>query len=295
MRNRSRRCGVWFLGILFLVMVAGPTAALGSTGFMQIPIRWCAVQGTPAVLNSSCASEGSTKDVLWRRHERPTDSAYTPNCRVSFRSAAIAQQPSFPVIADPCDPQTDPACPGATGDIFVDPNNANFAEYYQVLTACASAWNTNGVGTIGLIGVNILRFVDNAGNPLTILGLGGTPAFSSTAQQMSLAGGFAVIDNDFTLPPPRGNSTSPCVAEVVNDPTDQVTGHEAGHALSLEHMTSTIMKTLFKLMTIFRLHKYSVRTRNWDRRNWDRRNRKKPGQIYLRRNRDRSIYGRAIK
>jgi hypothetical protein len=232
-RNRWKRNS--FLTLVAAVAVCQPGPIEAGAGSVSIPIRWCALQGTSAVLNPGCVGESTTKNVLWRRHERPTDYSYTPNCKVTWRSGAIQAQPTFPVIPDPCDPATTPGCAGVTGDVFVDPATFDYGEYYAALNACAAAWNAAGVGTIGVIGVNIRRFVNAAGAPIDILGLGGVPTFSSTASQMSSAGGFAAIDNDFTLP------SSGCLPLVISDPTDQVVGHVAGRAVSLQHLSDTVM------------------------------------------------------
>jgi hypothetical protein len=234
------------LVVVVLVATSGALSpARASTGKITIPIRWCGMQGTNAVDNPGCVCETNLKNTLWRRHERPTDAIYTPNCNVGWRSGAIAAQPTFPVINDPCDPTINPACPGVKGDILVD---AQQTEYRQAVIACMQAWNVTGVGTIGVVGVNIRRFVDVNGMPIGVLGLGGVPEFSNTASQMSTAGGFAVIDNDFTFAPPGPitgpclpPATPPCNAQILTDPTDQVTGHEFGHALSLPHLNSTVM------------------------------------------------------
>ena len=52
-------------------------------------------------------------------------------------------------------------------------------------------------------------------------------------------GGFSVIDNDFTFTPTDCVQPVTCEAELgdlLGAPTDQLTGHEAGHSVSLPHV-----------------------------------------------------------
>ena len=73
-----------------------------------VPLRWCAVEGSPAVVNPGSVGEPDTDNVLWRRHERVTDKVYFANgLEISFRSAMTAdvfERASFPVIPDPRPP-----------------------------------------------------------------------------------------------------------------------------------------------------------------------------------------------
>ena len=69
-----------------------------------VPVRWCGVEGAPSMDNPGVVGEASSDDVLWRRHERPTDAIYIPFVNMTFRSAstaAIKNGPqSFPIIRD---------------------------------------------------------------------------------------------------------------------------------------------------------------------------------------------------
>ena len=61
--------------------------------------------------------ELNTNEVLWRRHERPTDNIWTPGAGISFRSgitADIRDSTDFPIIADPCPPETVDVCLGGS-------------------------------------------------------------------------------------------------------------------------------------------------------------------------------------
>ena len=104
------------------MLAAVPSAAgdLGTPGLddsdpLFLPLRWCAVQGSPAVTNPAAVGEPDTDSVLWRRHERATDYIWFPGALISFRSAftaGVVTSGSYPVIADPA-----PGGPGQPGDI----------------------------------------------------------------------------------------------------------------------------------------------------------------------------------
>jgi hypothetical protein len=166
--------------------------------------------------------------------------------------------PNVRTISDPCDPNVNPSCPGVPGDVYVDLSTNNLTEYFQVVAACRTAWNTPNSSAVGLVGVNIRRFVDAAGNPSNVAGLGGVPIFCSNASQ-AVAGQFAVTDDDFTLdytnypqaggnvlgdicrPPITHPSTPPCLPQWFTDSPDTLTAHEMGHSLSLPHLAGTAM------------------------------------------------------
>jgi hypothetical protein len=246
-RPRSRRRTL--SSLLLLSLGAPPLAA--SQGGMQVPIRWCAVQGSQMVQNPGCSCAPSTAWGLFFRGSLGSSSYRT--CNVLFRPAG--QGPSWalpqtvPIIPDPCDGQVNPACPGGRGDVYVDVATGNFFEYQQMIQACRAAWNVSGTSAAGLIGVNVRRFVDGLGFPSNVAGLGGVPQFCSNPSQ-AVGGAFAVIDDDFTVnringplrmfdqcpaPPPT------CFPEVINDTLETLTGHEVGHALSLGHLSNTVM------------------------------------------------------
>ena len=82
------------------------SAAASAGTRIWMPVRWCGVEGAPSMQNPMAAvNEPTTDDVLWRRHERPTDALYIPFIDMSFRAgstAAIKNGPqSFPIIRDP--------------------------------------------------------------------------------------------------------------------------------------------------------------------------------------------------
>src|ERR671929_28483 len=69
---------------------------------LHVPISWCIVEGSPAAANPNVAGDTNTDDLIWRRHERPTDNIHTPQAGISFRSAIMDRGLlNFPIIADP--------------------------------------------------------------------------------------------------------------------------------------------------------------------------------------------------
>ena len=119
----------------------------------------------------------------------------------------------------------------ATGAVAaVSTPTYNYSEFYQLISNCRNAWGADPTVT-GLTAVHIRRFVDAEGNPSSVIGLGGTPTYSSTAGQLA-AGRAMVIDDAFTLP--CSQQAMPCL-QTIADPPDQLLGHELGHALTLAH------------------------------------------------------------
>lgn len=94
-----------------------------------VPVRWCGVEGAPSMVDPNVVNEASTDDVLWRRHERPTDQIYQDTVDMSFRAgatAAIKNGPqSFPIIRDPF---------GSGGDLI------NSSENSDAVTMCRRVW-----------------------------------------------------------------------------------------------------------------------------------------------------------
>ena len=170
--------------------------------------------------NPSLVGESSTKDVLWRRHERTSDNTYIPQAGVTFRSGATAGLPDFPVIPDR-------AGPGGAGDVFADPDSNNYTEVLQIVSDCRTAWTASAPKVTGLIAIHMGRFVDSGGNPTELLGLGldiqeRFPFWKAGAWAM-------VIDNAYMLDGSSIKAFSPA------DNIDKLLGHEFGHALSLPH------------------------------------------------------------
>ena len=247
MNNRPdvlRAAAILATGLAILASAA-PVATAAGNEVISIPIRWCVVEGTSAALNPQCASQPGTTQVLWMRGVFTSHFHSLPFCRLAWRSAAVIHNVPVPVIPDPCDPTSNPSCAGQKGD-FID---GSF-ERIQAHLACSIAWNQIqaqlGLSDIGIIGINLRRFVDGGGNPLSVFGRGGIPGFADPNSQASFSGSFAVVDNDFILPQPYGQQAPPCLPEVGSpvppwDGHESVVGHEAGHAVSLQHQPGTLM------------------------------------------------------
>ncbi|MDH3640653.1 MAG: hypothetical protein OES38_01055 [Gammaproteobacteria bacterium] len=234
--------------LVFLVSITGcaldpniPTRSGKVTGdeLLQVPLRWCAVEGSSAVEDPAAVGENSTNDVLWRRHERASDNIWIPGARITFRSAMIAQvksQANFPIIPDPNPPAG--GGPGMEGDIEIV-NLAFAPEINDVIADCEAAWDQlelqENANIEGIIVVNIRNFVAPSGGMSPVQGIQtfGTnlncSEFSTLAQSVCLdpqnypsnAGAAVVI---------RDNST-----RLQFEPHENTLAHELGHALFLGH------------------------------------------------------------
>ena len=143
-----------------------------------VPVRWCGVEGAPSMANPSAVNESTTDNVLWRRHERPTDALYQIVVDMSFRSgatAAIKNGPqSFPIIRDPS---------GSGGNLI------NSGENTDSVIMCRRVW------TMG----DPLYFDQNNNNVVN----DGTDTLLST--DFSTVGFVALGHNDAPLNPTPGD------------------------------------------------------------------------------------------
>ncbi len=138
-----------FTVVLAMVLVSSSWFPWGASleaggGNLSVPVRWCGIEGAPSMADPGVVGEATTDDVLWRRHERPSDQIYIPLAAMTFRSAAtgdIKNGPqSFPIIRDPL---------GTGGNI------GSQSEATDATTQCRRAWlfgdplyydaNNNGV------------------------------------------------------------------------------------------------------------------------------------------------------
>jgi hypothetical protein len=232
-----------------------PERAFSDRGFMVIPLKWCAVQGSQAVENPAGVGEPTTKDVLWRRHERATDFIYnSPENRVGigWRSAAIAAIPMFPEIDDPFSPGTllpsppfamGRTAPGMLGDIITFVPDSDIAppvtderrgeartlELKLARNACSMAWDKHStLAGSGVFAHNIRRFIDMTGapDPMGRIGLGG-PVIPQ--------GGILGCDRSGQLGPKNVTVIDNQFLRLEERKIDQLLAHELGHALTLEH------------------------------------------------------------
>lgn len=165
-----------------ILLVAGVTAAgfggaVQAAPFLEIPIRWCGVEGAPAMVDPGSLGEASTDDVLWRRHERPSDRIYIPDANLTFRSAATAAikngPQSFPIIRDPS---------GSGGSLIGTGENTD------AVILCRRAWmmgdplylDQNGNGVVDS-GTDTLLSTGSALAGVVDLGHGGAPLVAAPA------------------------------------------------------------------------------------------------------------------
>ena len=205
---------------------------------LHVPVSWCIVQGSPAETNPNVAGDTTTDALIWRRHERPTDNIYVNQAGISFRSAIndVWGTLSFPIIPDP------DTTFGVPGDMRGEDVNAFGAEFNQMQNDCDVAWANLGRAGIGITAVNAGLFHNGAGNYVGVIGWGGcvrdvmNPANCATPYD----GVVTVIDNHYLFPtvPDRTFPDGSGNAFVLTDPFDALTGHEFGHALSLNHRNS---------------------------------------------------------
>jgi hypothetical protein len=197
-----------------------PIDEASAGNIIKIPIRWCGVIGAPSMQNPAVVGEATPHDVMWRRHERPSDQIFIPQAEITFRSGytTATTPPTFPVIADP------QPTPGNAGDVRSDDN---FAEFLTLINNCRQQWQTNPTTTnvIGITSLHINQFVDVNGNPSDTWGLGGVGIHSNTASQ-NIAGRAMMLDNSYVL------QTCGVIWPSVDS---KLVGHEYGHAVSLMH------------------------------------------------------------
>jgi hypothetical protein len=218
-----------------------PPAGVGATGgdLIQIPLRWCAFEGTTAAANPGRLNEPDTDGVLWRRHERASDRIWIPGARITFRSAitaAILQQANFPVIPDPY------PTPGQVGDV-VQPVFGEGLELQALRLECNARWDRLtaqfGVPNVGPMAINIRRFVDGGGNPTGTYGIGDWNTYGPsgpsgvnqncpdlTAVTSADGGRIFVVDVDQLDPNNLGRAT---------DLDGRLVAHELGHLFTSGH------------------------------------------------------------
>lgn len=227
-----------------IAVVAGSEAA-SAADVLSVPIRWCVIaddangngrvdpgeQGAPAFTNPGHVGEVDTDNVLWRRHERPSDAVFIPEAEMTFRSGIynIVEDATlrFPIIPDP-DPNPTGDAFWLYGDILSSPGTTS-SEWNAAHNACVDAWREqHGVEDIGIVAINANHY----------RGLGG-----DSEPGAAVLGGRRMIlrDNAYVLPgsPLFGHYESPPDPAAVGDHVDKHFGHEAGHALgNLRHTCS---------------------------------------------------------
>ncbi|MGH7566338.1 MAG: hypothetical protein ACREK2_05870 [Gemmatimonadota bacterium] len=226
---------------LFSSPVLLALAAYGSVSaqVFSVPVRWCVVaddangngrfdpgeQGAPAFTDPGHVGEVDADNVLWRRHERPSEAVFIPEAQLTFRSGIynIVEDPilRFPIIPDP-DPTPTSAPFWLYGDIY---NDVAY-EWNAAHNACVGAWrDEHGVEDIGVVAINANHLRSQAGES-------GPGVATLDGRRMLLR------DNAYVLP------GSPLKAFPVGDHVDKHFGHEMGHALAGLQHTCSIQNTM---------------------------------------------------
>jgi hypothetical protein len=235
-RWAPRRSAAALFGLTLALGVG--EAAHASGQLLEVPVRWCALRGSPAVDNPGSLGEPDTDAVLWRRHERASDRVWlNQGTSITFRSAVTAnnlndKNVSYPIINDPDVDAPGHDAPGVEGDIL-DPNlgPASKKEFNDAVAACLTAWNgRTGASTLGPIALNVRRLVKSNGTE----NLQGYGEFDVTSSGMTPANLCANPPTGVT-----GASGRLAIADysVVRgfDADEHILAHEFGHVLSLEH------------------------------------------------------------
>lgn len=218
----------------------------GGQDTLHVPMSWCIVQGSPAQANPNLAGDTTTDDLIWRRHERPTDNIFINPTGITLRSAINNAWTvlDYPIIADPV------VTPGTQqGDMRGEDVNAFGVEFNQMLNACDAVYASPQYGRagIGVTAVNAGLFHDGAGAYVTVIGWGGCNQNAAGNCVAPYDGRVVVIDNRY-LHPASPNRTWPGTATQfsLTDPWDQLVGHEVGHALSLPHRDTSGANLMFR-------------------------------------------------
>jgi hypothetical protein len=233
------RLGAAALALAFVTAPSAPARAAGTWNgqdTLHVPIAWCIVQGSPAQANPNVAGDTVTDDLIWRRHERPTDGIYINQAGITFRSAINNAWTvlDFPIIADP------DTTLGTQGDMRGEDVNVSGVEFNTLINNCDTAYAGLGRANVGVTAVNAGLFHDGTGTYVGVIGWGGCTESVATGLCVNpFDGRIAVVDNHY-LHPSVANRTFPgtSLQFVLTDPFDQLAGHELGHSLSLPHRTS---------------------------------------------------------
>lgn len=232
------------LATLGVALTTLSTPALWATGTwngqntLHVPTSWCIVQGSRAQAAPNVAGDTATDDLIWRRHERPTDAIYANQAGITFRSAINNAWTTldFPIIADPN------TTLGVQGDMRGENVNTgpSQVEFNALINSCDTAYNNIGRAGVGITMVNANMFHDGTGAYILIVGWGGCNEFPAGTCSTPYDGRVVLVDNAFLHPGspnlnwPNGGGPFP-----VTDPIDIDAGHEMGHALSLDHVTDS--------------------------------------------------------
>ena len=201
-----------------------------------VPMSWCIVAGSPAANSppNFIGADNQTDAIIWRRHERPTDTIYTPQANMSLRSAINNAWGSFnfPIINDP-----DPTGGGQISDIRGEDVNINGAEFFAIMNDCDAQYAALGRAGVGITAVNVGLYHDAGDNYVNTIGWGGCSEAPAGTCVVPFNGLIGVIDNRYLHPSSPDRTRPDGGTYATLDPRDVLTGHEVGHALSLDHFS----------------------------------------------------------
>ena len=152
---------------------------------IQVPIRWCVLEGTTTDIDPSLLGEPDTDTAILHRLQRATDQIWLPGENIVFRSAMtvdVIPPANFPVIDDPHRPSD--GGPGVLGDVSA-PSTGDPTERDDAVKSCETAWDAlaaaAGVTLYGPIAISVQQFVDSLGTPSLAEGQSGLPTITTTA------------------------------------------------------------------------------------------------------------------
>lgn len=199
-----------------IVELPGPPA-----GFLQIPVRWCVLSGSPTDIEPEIANDYQLMDtdtVLSHRLKVLTLGIYR-QANIGFFSA-LRNGANVPIIIGP------------DQDGHIPPSYSINRD--RVVNACRLAWRDLDPAATGMIAVNVNRFVDENGIPTNALwGIARIPDIRVDVGDQILQGVATVIDNAYFVGNPDPGLPGPLPGVV--DINQKWLGHELGHGLSLRH------------------------------------------------------------
>lgn len=211
-------------------------------GLIEIPIAWCAVNGSPAadnpnIPNPSGGFDITTEDVLDRRLERINTNIFMVQAGIKFISNSINnyEKLGYPIIDD------QNTTVGRPGDVIID--RRGMQEYVNTIDECKKAWSDRSGRDVfkGIPVININLFVYDNGSIRGTSGIGECAENPLDCGTTPHTGSVMIVDNFYTIPgiPSLPPTHDPCTNITWNfwnkDPMDQMLGHENGHTLWLDH------------------------------------------------------------
>jgi hypothetical protein len=245
------------VAVVCLVAFAGPVAnATGPAGNenIRIPLRWCALKGSPAVINAGLPGKPNTTNVIYNRQAQANTQVWIPRANITFISPFPTGVPAtsarVPIIDDPWPPAAGLGStveqgrlgPGRHGDILrpQEGDPASFVEYMLARAECEEDWDLKarslGVPLKGTIALNLREFVEAHGGASGIAGRGEPPTIFTAAGAEDPKTPVAGCET----PPDRVTAVGETFMGVkdssfVSGSDAGLVAHELGHTLYLGH------------------------------------------------------------